>query len=104
DIKDHKHAAALMPLWAGRRGVAYMVDPTRNRLVEVDPFTDKSRFWTDLRECRNNSVVSYMNSIADFLKREVADVPVVYTYTQQHRMFTNPNRKGGFDGIGIAAY
>jgi hypothetical protein len=45
-----------------------------------------------------------MNSAADVLKREVADVPVVYTRTHHHRIFTNKQVNGGYDGLGIAAY
>src|SRR5205085_7178710 len=52
----------------------------------------------------NDSLVYYMNAMSDVLKREVANVPIVYTYTPSHSMFINPKSGSGFDGIGIAAY
>src|SRR5439155_171780 len=77
----------------------------RKRVLEMDRGTaDQSRFWADLRQCRNESIVYHMNVIADLLKREVANVPVLYTYTQQGRIFTNTQTSGGFDGLGVSAY
>ena len=104
EVKDFRQAAALVPLGAGRRGVAHFWDPTTGRTVEMDGFWERSRYWSDLRECRNDSLVYYMNATADLLKREIAGVPVVYTYTHPHRMYVNRNRVGGFDGLGVAAY
>lgn len=105
DIKDHRQAARMIPLWSGSRGVPAMLDPDTGRVMKTD--RDKwyaSRFWSDLAECRNESLLYYMNSVADLLKREVANVPVVYTRTMHHPLFSNAPRLGGFDGLGIAAY
>ncbi len=105
EVDTYAHAAALVPLWSRGRGVPYMLDPIKNRLIEMDRNSaDQSRFWQDLRLCRHESLAYYMNNAADLLKRHIADVPVIYTYTDQHRMFTNFQPAGGFDGIGIAAY
>ena len=105
EVETYAHAAALIPLWSRGRGVPYMFDPLKNRMIEMDRNTaDQSRFWQDLRLCRHDSLAYYMNNAADLLKHNVADVPVIYTYTDQHRMFTNHLPAGGFDGLGIAAY
>ena len=105
EVESYRHAAALIPLWFASKGVPYLYDPVKNRLIEMDRNSaDQSRFWQDLRLCRNESMVYYMNNAADLLKRNLADVPVIYTYTDQHRMFTNHYPAGGFDGLGIAAY
>jgi len=105
EVETYSHAATLIPFWSRGRGVPYMFDPRKNRLIEMDRNSaDQSRFWQDLRLCRHESLAYYMNNAADLLKRNVADVPVIYTYTDQHRMFTNLLPAGGFDGLGIAAY
>ena len=49
-----KQAAQLIPLWVSRRGVGFMLDPASNKMLAVDPATDHSKFWSDLRECRND--------------------------------------------------
>ncbi|HXG23828.1 MAG TPA: hypothetical protein VNJ09_04675, partial [Chthonomonadales bacterium] len=102
DVKDFQQAARLVPLWAGTRGVAFLMDMTSGTQLPVQP--EASRFWADLRQYRAESISEYMNSIADLLKREIAHVPVVFTHTHLHRIFTNSNSSGGFDGLGIVAY
>ncbi len=103
-VKDFHQASCLVPLWERSRGVAFMYDSLTNQMVQTDGNGEQSRFWSDLRDCRDRGISYYMNSAADLLKHEVANVPVIYTYTEQHRIFTNPARAGGFDGLGIAAY
>lgn len=100
-VQDFKQAARLLPLYADGRGATFFLDTATNKRLECRGI---DRFWTDIRDCRDNSVVYYMNAAADLLKREVADVPVVYTRTHHHRIFTNKQPLGGYDGLGIAAY
>jgi hypothetical protein len=100
-VQDFKQAARLLPLYADGRGVTFFLDTLTNKRLECRGL---ERFWTDLREYRDNSLVYYMNAAADLLKRDIADVPVVYTRTHHHRIFTNKQPVGGFDGLGIAAY
>lgn len=102
DVKDFQQAARLIPLWASMRGVAFLMDTASGAQLPIQP--EASRFWADLRQYRSDSIAEYMNGIADLLKREVANVPVVFTRSHLHRIFTNTNRSGGFDGLGIAAY
>jgi hypothetical protein len=102
NLKDFQQAARLIPLWAGSRGVAFLMDTASGAQFPVQP--EASRFWSDLRQYRTESITEYMNGIADLLKREIAHVPVIFTRTHLHRIFTNTNRSGGFDGLGIAAY
>jgi hypothetical protein len=104
DLKDYKQAAALVPLHSNRRGIAFMLNAATNSVIQLDANADVGRFWRDLRDCRDTSLSYYMRSAADFLKREIANVPVVYTYTEQRSMYTNSERSGGFDGLGIKAY
>jgi hypothetical protein len=104
NIKDFQQAARMIPLAAANRGVPYMLDPKDNTRQES---RSTERFWSDLRECRNESLAYYMGAASEVLKREIADVPVVYTRTHYHRIFSNQHKGpgySGFDGLGMAAY
>lgn len=101
-IKTFTQAARLVPMAVDNRGLPFMLDPDSGKRYEAR--SNFVQFWNDLRECRNDSINYFMNATADFLKREVANVPVLYTRTHHHRIFTNQERGGGFDGLGIAAY
>ncbi|MEP6754866.1 MAG: hypothetical protein ABJA67_05150 [Chthonomonadales bacterium] len=100
-ITDFKMASRMIPLSASGRGVPFLLDMGTGKRND---YRGGDRIWSDLRDCRNESLIYYMNSVSDFLKREIANVPVIYTRTQQHRMFTNQLRSGGFDGLGMVAY
>ncbi len=102
NIKSYSQAARMIPLAANNRGMPFMLDPDTDKKMETRG--GSSNFWAQLRECRDTSLAFYMNATADLLKREVANVPVIYTRTHNHRIFTNSERGGGFDGLGMAAY
>jgi hypothetical protein len=100
-IEDFKQASRMIPLSASGRGVPFLLDTGTGVRLET---MGGDRLWSDFRQCRNDSLVYYLNVTADVLKREVADVPVVYTRTQALRIFSNPQHGSGFDGLGMAAY
>lgn len=102
NIKTYSQAARMFPLSANNRGIAFMLDPDTGKRYETRG--GGAAFWQNLRDCRDASLSFYMNATADLLKREIADVPVVYTHTQNHRIFTNQERGTGFDGLGMPAY
>ncbi|MGC8669189.1 MAG: hypothetical protein ACP5VE_13840 [Chthonomonadales bacterium] len=104
DLKDFGHAAALVPLWSGRRGVPGMLDTTTGSVMQADTNVELSRFWSDFREFRAGEAAWALNGIADVLKQQIADVPVVFTWTSQNPAIGSADRSGGFDGIGVAAY
>ena len=100
DFKNFGQMAQLLPLWANGRGLAYYQDTARKRTVSTD--MSQSRWWNDFLQFRNESILYYMNTMANILKRNVANVPVVYTWTQQHPVFLNPDVEGGYDGLSVA--
>jgi len=102
DFGDFRKAASLIPLWFRNKGVPFMLDPSQGTRLQVSGA--ESKFWSDFRECRDQSMVHYLSATAELLKRELADVPVVYTHTLHHSMFAVRSRGGGFDGLGISAY
>ena len=101
DFKTHRDMARLVPLWANDRGIPYLFDTTSGKTVRIMD-ARQSRWWDDFLQCRRESLSYTMNTLADLLKREVADVPVVYTWTQTDPMFLNANANGGFDGLSVA--
>jgi hypothetical protein len=99
---DIKQASRLIPLAANGRGVPFFLDTATGKRYETRG--GDIRFWSDLNDCRTSSLTYYLNAITGVLKREIADVPVVFTRTHHHRIFANQDRNNGFDGLGIAAY
>lgn len=102
EFKSHREAARLIPFWADDHGVPYLHDPQTGRDYRVTDVRD-ARWWSDFAGFRNESIQYYMHSLADLLKREVAEVPVVYTWTQPHPLFRTTNQVGGFDGLAVAS-
>jgi hypothetical protein len=101
-LNDVDEAAWLVPLWSGGKGLsAFYHRRTRARLPAE---TGRSAFWNDLTAFRTQSVQGYMNAVADILKREIADVPVVFRARGDSRLFDNLPARGGFDGVGMDAY
>lgn len=99
--KSYDELARYVPLWLGDRGLGYLFDPQGDRMLHVD--STKSSFWSDFRQFRNESIANYMRSLAEVLKHQVVDVPVVYTWTQNHPIFLNAEVEG-FDGLSVATH
>jgi hypothetical protein len=99
---DVRQASRMIPLASNGRGVPFFLDTTTGKRYETRG--GDARFWSDLSDCRTGSLTYYLNAITGVLKREVADVPIVFTRTHHHRIFANQDRNNGFDGLGIAAY
>jgi hypothetical protein len=102
DFKTHQELARLVPLWSNGRGAPYFYDPSQHRFFRILD-AQQSRWWQDFLQYRNESILYYLNAMADVLKHQVADVPVVVTWTQSHPIFSNTDTEGGYDGLGIAA-
>lgn len=97
-----KELARLIPLWANDVSIPYMYDPTTKKTLRLADAL-QCHWWLDFLACRNKGVQYYMNSLANVLKHQVADVPVVYNWTMNHPIFINSEKSGGFDGLGISA-
>lgn len=100
DFKTHREMARLVPLWANDRGAPYFVDPSTGKMLRIVD-ARQSHWWEDFLQFRRETLLYAMNSMANLLKRESADVPVVYTWTQTDPMFLNNTRDGGFDGLAV---
>jgi len=97
EIRDHRAASGLVPLWSRSKGVPFLLDVADGKRYQIGG--GESKFWADLHECRDASLSYAMAAMADFLKREIAGVPVVYTHTGMHRVFASPTSPGGWDGL-----
>lgn len=101
DIKDYRAASGLIPLWSRAKGVPFLLDLNEGKRYQIGG--GEPKFWSDLFECRDAGITYAMTALADLLKREVADVPVVYTHTGLHRVFAGTSAPGGPDGLGAIA-
>lgn len=101
DFGQHADLARLIPMWANERGAPYYYDPQMHKSLRVTD-TRQSRWWQDFLDCRNDGISYYLNALCDVLKRQIADVPVVVTWTGTQQIFLNTN-SGGFDGLCVDA-
>ena len=102
DLPDFETASRCLPLWSGAKGVAAVYDPVKKvAYVVLNENGIGGHLWSDLAEFRLESVRGYMNSMADVLKRGVADVPVLYGWGGSSGLFTNTQTRGGFDGLSM---
>ena len=95
----------LIPLWS-YSGCPYFYDPQTkrfHRMLEGTHSAANSQWWNDFQVCRDTSLNSYMNTLADVLKKNVANVPIVYTWNPAGSFFVNNTRNGGFDGLAMPA-
>lgn len=95
-------ASRLIPLWGSGRGVSVAYDRASAKQFRVD--TGLSQLWRDVTDYRDTSAQEFMNTISDTLKKQVANVPVVFKCPKYHRVYANPYGIGGFDGLGAVAY
>ena len=102
DLTQIAAAALLVPLWGGGKGIEAFHDRASGKRLKAD--ARRSGFWADLAQFKVESVRGYMNALAGVLKREVADVPVVYRTRGYSPLFSGLPARGGFDGVGIEAY
>ena len=103
-IPTFTQLARLVPLWA-RVGPPYFYDPqTRRvfRMLDGSQSAQNSQWWNDFIAHRDATLGYYLNTLADVMKRQAANVPVVYTWTPSTTFLTNLSKEGGFDGLAVA--
>jgi len=98
NLDSIERAARLIPLWTSGRGVPYAYDKASAHLFSVNP-SIAARMWQDIVDYRDTSVQEYMNSIADVLRKQIANVPVIFATSVYSRVYSNPFGMGGFDGL-----
>ncbi len=102
NLENIEQAARLVPLWGQGRGAGYFYDRATADLFAVNPAL-AAQVWSDIADYRDTSVQEYMNSIAEALHKQVANVPVVFKGYGYSRIYANPF-SSGFDGVGAQAY
>lgn len=103
NLESVERAARLIPLWTSTRGVPYAYDKANAHLFSVNP-SIAPQMWRDLVDYRDISAQEYMNTISETLRKQVANVPVIFKSSTYHRVYANPFGMGGFDGLAAQAY
>ena len=98
DITSFDEAARLIPLWREGRGTPIVYDDGTANTYPVDAL--RSLMWADFRDFRAASVRSYMDAMADVMKRVAADVPVIYSANGLNGMFQTSGAVG-YDGLAV---
>lgn len=102
NLPDFKVAARSLPLWSGTKGVPAVYDPVKKiPYMVLNKPRIAGHIWEDIRAFRLESIRGYMNSMADVLKKGVANVPVVYQWSGRSALLTNSDTRSGFDGISM---
>lgn len=96
-VNSIEEATRVIPLWAKGRGLSYAYDRASAKLYSVNALT--SQLWRDVVDYRDTSIQEHMNAIADVLRKQVADVPVIFTCAGYHRIYANPYGMGGYSGL-----
>lgn len=100
EVTSYIEAAGYIPLWSKGRGLKYIYDDATGKQYEATP--EKSAIWGDFIAFRDESIKTYLDGIADVVKRFTADVPVIHTVNGLNPIFqgtANP----GFDGLAVSA-
>lgn len=77
DLKTFEQAAALVPLWSERRGLAVVWDPTQNRILKVD--RRQTTIWKDIQDATLGALRRRYRNFVDVLSTELG-VPVVQSW------------------------
>ncbi|MBP5273740.1 MAG: hypothetical protein ILO36_02230, partial [Abditibacteriota bacterium] len=92
----------LLPLWAqlrnASRGLGQMYDSATGKNVRANT---NGSYWQDLTGFRNDSVREYMSSMGDVLRKNVANVPIIYSaergiVNQTYLVSASPSSPDGF--------
>lgn len=103
NLESIERAARLIPMWTATRGVPYAYDRASAHLFSVNP-SIAPQIWRDILDYRDISAQEYMNTIADTLRKQVANVPVIFKSSTYHRIYANPYGMGGIDGLAVQTY
>ena len=103
NLESIERAARLIPLWTATRGVPYAYDKASAHLFSVNPVI-ATQMWRDIVDYRDSSAQEFMNTIADTLRKQVANVPVIFKSSTYHRIYANPFGMGGIDGLAVQSY
>lgn len=104
DLPDSiQTAARMIPLTVAKHQgqlVGYLLDEKESRCYVVD--LSASSFWYDHLYFREDSLRDQQNQLAQLLREQLADVPVVLPRAGDLRYYHINDRKvGGFAGIGV---
>lgn len=103
NLESIERAARLVPLWSLTRGVPYAYDMAGAHMFSINPAIS-GQIWGDIIDYRDMSAQECMNTISDMLRKQVANVPVIFKSGKYHRIYANPYGMGGMDGLAANAY
>ena len=96
-ISDFDAASRLVPDNAVRPDAAW--DPDRNALVPI--ISAITVMWSDFEAFRLESTRHDMDLLAASIRRNIADVPVVYQWRNFSRLYAGSSESDTFDGLSV---
>jgi len=100
-----EEAARLIPTWSRNdppEGDGWLIDPVERVAYRCIP--RQCSIWDDLDAFRAESLKRWMNLLTTSLKRDGLDVPMLFTWSSYHPIFTNNPSPSGYDGLAGQLY
>ncbi|MFN3652480.1 MAG: hypothetical protein ACK47B_23130 [Armatimonadota bacterium] len=104
-IPGVEEAARLVPMWARNDppdGDGWMLDPAEGVAYRCKP--RESAIWDDLDQFRTETLKRWMNRLTVAVKQSGANVPMLFSWSAYHPIFTNSPSPSGYDGLGGNLY
>jgi len=104
-IPGFEEAARLVPMWPKNdapEGDGWLFDPVEKELYRV--VARQCTIWHDLEVFRAESLKRWMNTLCTSLRQEGLNVPMLFTWSAYHPIFTNTPSAAGYDGLGAQFY
>ena len=96
-LNDYQMASRLIPDAAGRPDAAW--DPEKDVVIPMN--IGPSAFWSDFEAFRAAAARHDMNLLADSLRRNIADVPVVYEWQRFSAVYGPAGDPVSYDGLAV---
>lgn len=96
-MKEMSDYLKVIPLWAPGRGIPQFYNSKDASFIPVN--TASCSYWGDLTTYRNQSVRYYMDSISDVLRKNIANVPVVFSARNVNHTYSMNVSQSSPDGF-----
>lgn len=96
-LPDFETAARLIPNGSVRPDAVW--DPEKDKVVSLAPAS--SSLWTDFEDFRMAAAQHDMNTLADSVRHNIADLPVLYRWQRFSQVYGSSLDLVGFDGLAL---
>ena len=96
-LKEAQDYLKLVPLWAPGRGLPQFYNSKTSTFINAN--IDFCSYWDDMLAYRNQSVRRYMDSICEVLRKNIANVPVIFSAKEINETYSMNVSQSSSDGF-----